>query len=400
MNKTIKKFLDENKLSNDEYSILFEDKSDYNSEQRIYFSKLLKKIIDLHQGMSHLNLSYIYFPDFDFKTYDFNTFEEIRFEKTTFENHLRNADKYIFKVNMYFSDATFKTHVSFDSSTFYGIVHFDRAKFLDGAKFNKAIFENNIYFRWSKFKKIAYFENTHFKKITDFTKADFYDTAYFDHAIFEDLTYFERARFQNLTDFQNAESSKYISFAHIQLWINGTFSLHNSRFEHASYLNIIQTNGFSVTSKHLANKETARLIKAEFEKQKNVTESNKYFEMEQKHYFKELIKDGWYNNLGGIISVGLHRLISKSGTSWGRVLFWILIFSILVLYFKDGIPHNYETLLNVPNRAIELINPLNVFKKDYNLYDGQEFWAMLVRIITIYLFYQFTMAFRQNTRRK
>jgi len=49
---------------------------------------------------------------------------------------------------------------------------------------------------------------------------------------------------------------------------------------------------------------------------------------------------------------------------------------------------------------MELINPLNVFKKDYELYKGHEFWAMVVRIITVYLFYQFAIAFRQNTRRK
>ena len=52
------------------------------------------------------------------------------------------------------------------------------------------------------------------------------------------------------------------------------------------------------------------------------------------------------------------------------------------------------------NKAIELIDPLNMFKKDNNPYQHHQALGFSIRLISLYLFWQFLTAFRQNTRRK
>jgi len=166
----------------------------------------------------------------------------------------------------------------------------------------------------------------------------------------------------------------------------------------------------------IENKETARVIKAFFEKQNDIIESNKYFVLEMDKYKEEEFRKSklFISKIKNpnLIVLSLSKYVSNYGTNWVRVLNWIIIFSLIVIIFHDFIPYIFSSitsqkikfdinsLINIPNRAMELVNPLNVFKQDYNLYKGHEFWAMIVRIITVYLFYQFAMAFRQNTRRK
>lgn len=189
--------------------------------------------------------------------------------------------------------------------------------------------------------------------------------------------------------------------------------LDKSSFPHASYLRLAGWDKDihediareRLTEKHIQSKETARIIKAHFDKQNNITESNIYYPIEMEKYRKEILYEdinpfmNFFLNKNYFVTT-ISKYVSNFGTDWIRVLLWIIIFSITILIFHDGFSSDIDTIQNIPNRAMELINPLNVFKKDYNLYQGHEFWAMIIRIITVYLFYQFAMAFRQNTRRK
>jgi len=55
------------------------------------------------------------------------------------------------------------------------------------------------------------------------------------------------------------------------------------------------------------------------------------------------------------------------------------------------------TFVGAIDEIVRLINPV---KQDDKLLQGHEIFATILRIISLYLFWQFAMSFRQNTRRK
>jgi len=276
--------------------------------------------------------------------------------------------------------------------------------------FNYCIFNAEVYLSGIKIKQKINFEHTVFKKSVNFKYSTFYKDAIFSDIYFKENTYFSASAFIYMVDFQNSKCEKIFDFSDVAFSL---LNLDKSYFPHASYLRLSGWDKNThediarerLASKHFQTKETARIIKAHFEKQNNITESNIYYPIEMEMYRDEIA----YVDINSLLNFFLNKnyfvttvskYVSNFGTNWVKVLGWIILFSITILIIHDGFPSNKETLLNMPNRAMELINPLNVFKKDYNLYDGHEFLAMIVRIITVYLFWQFTMAFRQNTRRK
>jgi len=367
MNEPIKKLLDDGEITQPEYDILFTSKENWKkgSSETISFNKLLTKIINA-QFSTHKDLSYIQFPYFIFQ--DLNIGSQI--------------------------DIT----ISFKSAKFYDHANFQDLIFLRDINFQEAKFYGDVNFTESTFKESVNFSYASFKSNTDFSEVSFHGDTSFSYANFQKNITFENTECKGIFDFSD------VSFESILL--------DKSSFTNASYLRLYGWNskihediaGERLSSKHFQTKESARIIKAYFEKENNIIESNIYYPIEMDKYREEIskysnpfiafIKDQDY------LVTTLSKYVSNYNTSWLRVFFWILFLSLITLFFHDGLPSDKTTLLNIPNRAIELINPLNIFKKDYNLYKGHEFWAMIVRVITIYLFYQFTMAFRQNTRRK
>ncbi len=169
------------------------------------------------------------------------------------------------------------------------------------------------------------------------------------------------------------------------------------------------------SKKNIQNRETARTIKQIFDKQGNIPDSNLMYAIEQEFYLNELSSDSKppsTHKQATIFVLRLNKLISNFGNNWIKVLGWIFIFAFLVLLLHDYLPCWSECFtikfecvkgllsMQTLNRMIELINPINMFKNSNTLYQGHEFMGMIVRIITIYLFWQFTQAFRQNTKKK
>ena len=367
-NETIKSFQRQEKLSKTEYKILFEPKEEYSEEQEMLFDEILQRVIDLQQGEAHISLDMLVFPSFEFQNYTFP------------EGAVLSFDHAIFAGKSNFEQVTFGQELIFEGATFRDKAYFRDAIFRGKAVFTSATFLEKSYFRRAVFEDEAYFLSTSFIEKADFRDVVFRDRALFRGAVCKDLIQFSGAQISSL-------------------------DLETSRFADASYLHLHgvgQQGGKPIllSGKHFPNKESARHIKAYFEKQNNITEANKYFVIEQSLYLDELKSEDWWSHKGRIFTVALHKLISNSGTSWIKVFFWVLLFALLVLVLHDGFPQDRETLLNIPNRAIDLINPMNIFKRGYTLYEGQAFWGMIVRVIAMYLIYQFMMAFRQDTRRK
>lgn len=215
-----------------------------------------------------------------------------------------------------------------------------------------------------------------------FIKTIFHDNAFFQDSVFIREMYFKGSYFEKIADFSNS------TFKNLEL-TNTHFNLPN--------FNDIKSFEKYEFSSIFSNKETARIIKSHYEKHHNIIESNKYFFIEQEKYFEEL---SWSKDFGTKLVVGMNKLISKHSSSWLSVLIWITSFTLIVYLLHQGFPDSNKAFVELPHKAVELIDPLKMFKADDKLYEGKELWGFLVRVTTLYLFWQFITAFRQNTRRK
>ena len=80
---------------------------------------------------------------------------------------------------------------------------------------------------------------------------------------------------------------------------------------------------------------------------------------------------------------------------------WIITFTLAIYYLHHDIPQTKVAWGELPHKALELIDPLKMFKEEDNLsYKDKELWEFLSRITILYLFWQFIVSFRQSTRRK
>lgn len=360
MNETIKKLFDDNLINREEYDILFADKSSWVQQAYTYsevfdlneddfqnltdqtakegrYQAALKKVYDLQSEAEKIDFSYIQFINFSF-TMNLNTV--FSFSNCKFHGSTS------------FMTSTFHKKSYFNNASFYGEADFSHTTFVSGGSFIKTIFQNNAFFNDSTFDNEMYFKGSYFEKIADFS-----------NSFFKKL------------------------------------ELTNSYFSLPNFNDIKNFEGYSFSS-IFPNKETTRIIKSHYEKNHNIIEANKYFVIEQEKYFKEL---SWGKDFGTKLVVGLNKIISNHQTSWTKVLRAILIYIAIVFIGYESFS-NWATLKQgfneSLNKAIELIDPLNMFKKDNNLYENHQAIGLTIRIISLYLFWQFLTAFRQNTRRK
>lgn len=361
MNKSIKELLDNGLITQKEYDILFEDKSDFPFKHIEYFNRTFQKVIDLQSTNSNiLDINDIQFINFSIQ--NFNIPERISFGDNKFygETDLGDTDKY--------DTPSFSFEIY--SCTFYGKL-------------------NLIY---------TYYDFVHFHDV------EFYDVVFISDSSFNELS------------LKNSYAHKGIFFENFEF---GTYNLSGSHFPHIVFSNLSSIDNRTLSSTNFGDKETLTIIKTSFEKQKNISESNKFFALEQDKFLHDLIykhinyykndtkikklktilKNSWQNK-GIIFTIFLQKIISNHGTSWPKVFGWIMIFTLLVYFIHEGFPSSKETWMQMPHRAIELIDPLNMFKVNNDIYKGKEFWGFIIRITTLYLFWQFITSFRQNTRRK
>lgn len=474
-NIAINDFKKNSLLSKEECNTLFEEKKDYTEGSSVYFDQLLQKLINLQRQNDFIDLSYIAFPRFVFKKFNFPENKPVAFTSASFAGNA-DFCKIIFhnNQNLDFTGVDFHKEVFLKESDFNNKVDFYQTSFLESIDLSSARFHQEVIFQKISFNCDCNFQNTYFEKgifrdiifsgkadfrqctfnkdysfsnvdflhganfsrtsfIADvrqeaygqFYYVSFHKKTFFSNSVFKQA-FFENVNFKNGADFIGAKCLEKMIFSYcnsddIMLFTKmqfNTLDLRGSKFSDADYLDLRQYEQSThhmaqgLKSKHFDNRETARLIKAHLEKQNNILEANKYFSFEQELYLKELKQKGFWNNKGAIFTIWLHKLISNSGTSWLKVLFWISMFSFLVLLWHDYLPCIQEYISNKKecqnnllswetlDRMVELINPANMFKNTNKLYQDNEFAGMIIRIITLYLFYQFVIAFRRLTRRK
>jgi hypothetical protein len=366
-NKTIERLLDFNKITEEEYLLLFCDKStwdkniSFNKEKKFWetFSKIKHilskksnlKELKLYHQKSQYDFSYIAFPDM--KNYP------IYEEYLTAED---NNDGYIYSKSTNFSYCKFYGQANFNNVIFEDEVIFDNSVFFGDADFSEIIFEGDTFFRNVIFHKNVTFENSFCKDYT------------FD-------------------------------FSDVKL---GKLKLDKSLFVHANYLNLLNINNKQVFKNNFATRETVRIIKSRFQEQKNTKDEYTFFVIEQNMFIKEIFDSeslSYYNKLIKLLPLIIDKCISNFGTDWIRVILWMIAFSILIflihnnINLTDFIKDFQNNKLYLVNEVIKLINPFTIFRKN-DIYINNELMGIIVRTISIYLIWQFSKSFRLSTKNR
>ncbi len=455
-----------NTLGNDDkekYKILFVDndtKDDFNEKLKEFIKLLYKHIEATDENnqkniFSVVDLSFVCFHE----QYDFtdknSSLNKIFYEYGILEYYENNEKKQCSRIlkRISFSNATFKKQIEFIRVTFKKQVSFEGTIFLDNANFQDTIFEEDTkdigeqlqgtIFEGVKFKKEAIFNNAIFKD-----KAKFFRTKFYDYASFN------KTKFHSDVSFENAISKDLFYFHDVSI---GKLDLIGFHYEKANFLiltNINESNPI-LTKNNFKNKDTARILKAHFEQQNNITEANDYFIIEQEFYIKLLHKDNtsYSNKTINLISLLFNKYVSNHGTDWGRVLIVLfgigfllsfiytffhiqfpqdvifnknekkllisgIFFSIIIyyLFYKNQRIHKlllfisimyyiqgmfeFDILQSTNNKILTLVNPLNIFKSNKDYFKDITLYGIFVKVIISTLVYQFIMSFRNSTRRK
>jgi len=458
-NKIIELLLERDLISKNEYSILM--LKDY--ENTDSFNTVLQKVVNLQLELKKesdiIDLSHIQFPEFNYTDFSFPDEETVVFDRSIFYKKV-NFFNTVVNSNLYFADVQFKGEVDFSKSTINEIVSFDNSHFYEESNFSNMICKKSIYFHNVTFYKKTHFHYSKFKDLFTFNHTEVKEDIYFHDTIFDKESlfwgvrfnknaYFSRAKFLIDADFSTSVCKDFIDFSEVSL---GELNLENTRYNKSSFLGLHGSNSDihadPISKENLKNKESARIIKANFESLKNNNEANKFFAIEQELYIDEL-KKGFppsKHALKNLFVLYLNKYVSFFGTDWMRALLSIFIFGFVAslgydllinehdlfvtlhhtLYLSIGlvysiifyISYNLKSLYFfiflvgiysvtliisseirlISNDMSKLINPLSIFKgQDYFIDIAP--YGIFVKVVTAALIYQFIVAFRSQTKR-
>lgn len=414
-------FINSLKLEQEDKDILFKD-SKHKDINKFYISMENHIGFQLKEDSEVLKLNYIIFPEND-----------------------NNVDIYSLIVSK-LGDKPYKIKE----------IHFWYCHFYSEININKVIIKHQLHFGKVTFHKEIKFNKSNFKKRIDFLETYFKKDAFFQGTKFKGEAHFWNTTVYKSIQFNSAESSNIFSLKDSKI---NQIDLEGMIFDK---INMLRLKGFKenkeieLSKANFLNKESARLIKLHFETEKNITEANKFFKIEQELYLEELkdSKSTHTNKKITKIVLYLNKYISNFGTDWIRPLFLIIVFSFFVsliynyieipkgikvfkelsksnnLYYSLGgflitlifyltYVHNtiswilisiipsyillmwllfYSYPSFILNDIALIMNPLNMFKsKDY--FEHIAPFGMFVKLVISVLLYQFIMAFRNNTRR-
>lgn len=301
------------------------------------FNNALGRVINLQNLIiDRLDLSYIHFPIMTIQNITIN------------------------QKNIFFSNCVFHGNADFFAQIFHGICRFENSHFKDSANFRGATFKKKVFFNKCIFEHNVRFIEAIFENKVSFWGAIFHDKVHFDSTVFKETFNFTKTQINKIT-------------------------LVNTNVENANLLEISaydETNPKDpkpLTKDNFENKESARLIKAHFEKQNNITEANKYFVIEQEKYIDEL-KDKDNKTEGGkltkLFPLYINKLVSNFGTDWVR--------SIIVLFLWG-----FVSLFSF------MIFRYSCFTYPNEFYMANE-WNKSNIVITVFIFIIFVLAYLLN----
>lgn len=230
-------------------------------------------------------------------------------------------------------------------------------------------------------------KNTDFGSISEFNDVTITNQANFEEIKFKDLALFDECLFDTKVVF------KYVLFENFSHFRGSTFN-YGIDLEYSSSkedMNFYDIKGLNrKESKENTSQETYRIIKHNFEKIGNRIEANKYHALELK---KRRNNAPWYSL--SYISLWFHWISSNHSSNWLFALFWIFMVSFITYISIDSfVWHSYNCTSNWLDyfKYMSIINLDDCIKKNPLIF-------LLNKISLGYLYYQFLMSVRKDTRK-
>ncbi len=289
---------------------------------------------------------------------------------------------------------------------------------IDEIKINDSDFNSLSEFNNCEFKEKFDLSEITYKGFTLFDDCDFLQKAEFEYVIFEKFASFRKSIFHQGINLDYTSSDKEIHFFGVSILENDNPEKNTSQ-------------------------ETYRIIKYNFEKLGNKIEANKYHALELNQKKRELEKNKW-QNFSEYLVFKIHDMSSEHSTNWNLALLWIVMVGFLTTilekspYLLNVLPLSFlfafALFENIKSRlivflmffALVLFFSNEIFLKDImqnmslinlngtikpeikeatvqNWWNTLSWWSTLIvflnKISLGYLYYQFLMSIRKDTRK-
>ncbi|QFR49429.1 hypothetical protein FJR48_06690 [Sulfurimonas lithotrophica] len=244
-------------------------------------------------------------------------------------------------------------------------------------------------------------ENVDFESLSEFNEVTFQSEFDFKEITYNGLTLFDRCIFNAKAEFEYIIFEKFTSFrgTTFNKGLNLDFTSAEKEINFFGIKGLKNNESIENTSQ-----ETYRIIKYNFEKIGNKIEANKYHALELDQKRRELEKNKW-NNKKDYLVFKLHSWSSEHSTNWSLALLWIFAVGFLTVFSLHlGIA---KDLFFHPNHfKIEYIGKIfsQFFKFIYignmdDILKNNSFIFLLNKVLLGYLYYQFLISVRKDTRK-
>jgi len=389
---------------------VFTDINKGNDEQAELVNQIIEKL-DIY----FINCTFL--DTVNFEKYNFK--KRIVFKQCDFKNQVllnkKNDCNYVFAAcnfNLFDLNLSYST---FNSLSILKCIN------IGNLNLKESTFKNKVKIQSCTIEKTSNFYNTKFMELADFYRTKFNDVI-FERTDFIDISIFSETVFSKPVDF------KYTKFLGKTIFRDTIFAdrlnLRNTIFDDdALFLDITIKKGTTRPIK-IENRETARVIKNFLDNSNNIIEANKFYALEMKEMEKELqfkkTPFQWlifkihglssnhsqdpFSAILWIFYISTIASNTNSDTFLSIILFSLFLFIALLVFHIPLRIRNLILLLSVliifffsPITLNSLVNTINSFSHFGNKIT---FSVLLYKISLAYLFYQFVVSLRQNTRRK
>lgn len=327
----------------------------------------------------------VYFNSCEFDNFKIGDISDIRYNLDTklsyFEINGGVIDNFIIQ-NIEIA-SKFYTNKQYDENNKKLIIknlEFSQVRFKENFKLHNCDI-SQFYIKDTDFEKHADFFMSSFKKgkekDIEFKAINFKGLALFGDTKFSEKLIFRYVTFEGYVHFRRATLEKGIDL------------------DYSNIQNEINFYGVNILDNSSMTKESFRIMKYHLEKIGNKIEANKYYSLE----LNQNRKDIWHCNTinfdllqRGLVSC-LHKISSNHSQSWIIPLTWIFVTGMTVNYFVNHkvLLLNYEYFKNI-SKYMSLLTKLVDYNNDNLLF-------LINKVILGYLYYQFLVSIRKDTRK-
>lgn len=306
-------------------------------------------------------------------------FDEIYFKNCIFDSDINIANEYSC---IFLKDCLCKGkfYINNQYSNYNTTMHINTVNIQDTK------FEHNFKLHNSKVQNFT-LKDTDFEKNADFFKTHF--------EVSQDIL-FHTINFRGLALFGEVVFGKYVEFKYVTF--AGYSHFRSAAFKEGlnlEYANIEkEMNFFDIKeldkkpSQAKTSQETYRIVKYHLQKVGNIIDSNRYHSLELKKKNQQVCEICIIKSFPDCIVLTIHKLSSNYSTNWIQALFLIVVVGVVTDY-----------TLNCTIWDENILRYMSILSYKEELYNYNYLAFFLNKIALGYLYYQFMMAVRKDTRR-